>query len=112
MVYNTFMDIFHALADPTRRKIMELLANSGPLTATDICSQFQVSPPAISQHLKILREAELVLMDRQAQQRIYWINPGAMLEVEDWTNRLRRLWTERFDALELVLETEKQKLKG
>jgi DNA-binding transcriptional ArsR family regulator len=112
MVYTVLMDVFDALADPTRRKIMELLANSGPLSATDICDQFQVSPPAISQHLKILREAELVLVEKQAQQRIYRINPGAMLELEDRTTGLKRLWSERFDALEMILESEKHKLIG
>ncbi len=103
------MDIFNALADPTRRKIMELLANSGPLTATDICNRFQQSSPAISQHLKALREAGLVLVEKQAQQRIYRIDPQAMLELEAWTKGLRQVWSERFDALDMVLETEKQK---
>ena len=110
MLYNAAVDVFNALADPTRRKIMEMLANSGPLSASDIYNQFQVSPPAISQHLKILRQAQLVRMEKQAQQRIYRINPEAMLELEDWARRLSQLWTERFDALEQLLETEKKKL--
>jgi DNA-binding transcriptional ArsR family regulator len=112
MVYNVLMDVFEALADPTRRKIMELLADRGPLTATDICSRFPVSPPAISQHLKVLREAQLVQMDKQAQQRIYRINPQAMLELEDWARRLSQLWRERFDALDQVLAAEKKQLPG
>ncbi len=89
---------------------MELLADSGPLSASDICNRFPVSPPAISQHLKVLREAQLVRMDKQAQQRIYRINPQAMLELEDWAKRLSQLWQERFDALEQVLAAEKKKL--
>jgi DNA-binding transcriptional ArsR family regulator len=104
------MDVFDALADPTRRKIMELLADRGPLTASDICSRFPVSPPAISQHLIVLREALLVRMEKQAQQRIYRINPEAMLELEDWAKRLTQVWSQRFDALDQVLETEKKKL--
>lgn len=104
------MDVFNALADPTRRKIMELLADSGPLSASDICSRFPVSPPAISQHLKVLREAQLVHMRKQAQQHIYQINPQAMLELEDWAKHLTQLWSERFDALDRLLETEKKKL--
>ena len=106
------MDVFNALADPTRRKIIELLARSGQLSATEIYAQFQVSPPAISQHLKVLREAKLVLVEKRAQQRIYRINPDAMLELEDWARRLTQLWNERFDALDQVLESEKKKLKG
>jgi DNA-binding transcriptional ArsR family regulator len=104
------VDVFNALADPTRRKIMELLADSGPLSASDICSRFPVSPPAISQHLKVLREAQLVRMQKQAQQHIYQINPQAMLELEDWAKHLTQLWRERFDALDRLLETEKKKL--
>jgi DNA-binding transcriptional ArsR family regulator len=104
------VDVFNALADPTRRKILELLADGGPLSASDICSRFPVSPPAISQHLKVLREAQLVQMEKQAQQRIYRINPQAVLELEDWAKRLSQLWQERFDALDRLLETEKKKL--
>jgi DNA-binding transcriptional ArsR family regulator len=103
------MDKFHALADPTRRKIMEMLARDGQLSATEICDQFPVSPQAISQHLKVLREAKLVQVEKRAQQRIYQINPVAMLELEEWAKKLRQLWSQRFDALEKILEMEKSK---
>ena len=106
------MDKFYALADPTRRKIIELLAKHGQLSAREISEQFPVSPPAISQHLKVLREAKLVQVEKRAQQRIYRINPEAMLELEDWARQLRQLWNQRFDALEQVLEEEKKRLKG
>lgn len=106
------MDIFTALADPTRRKIIELLARYGQLPATEISDHFPVSPQAISQHLKVLRKADLVQVEKRAQQRIYRINPHAMLELEEWARQLRQLWDQRFDALEQVLETEKKKLKG
>jgi DNA-binding transcriptional ArsR family regulator len=102
------MDKFSALADPTRRSILEMLAKDKALSATEIASRFAVSPPAISQHLKILREAELVRMEKRAQQRIYRINPSAMREVEDWTARMLQLWNERFDALDELLEAEDQ----
>lgn len=103
------MDVFSALAEPTRRKIIEMLASRGELPASAIYDQFSASPPAISQHLKVLREARLVLMEKRAQQHIYRINPEAMLQVEDWARRLRQLWDERFDALDRVLEEEKRK---
>jgi DNA-binding transcriptional ArsR family regulator len=106
------MDKFTALADPTRRKIIELLARNGQLTATEISDQFTVSPQAISQHLKVLRESELVQVEKRAQQRIYRLNSQAMLELEEWARQLRGLWNQRFDALEKVLEEEKAKLKG
>ena len=103
------MDKFHALADPTRRKIIEKLARHGQLTATQISDQFSITPQAISQHLKILRDSKLVKVEKQAQKRIYRINSEAVLELEDWARQLRQLWNERFDALDKVLEAEKKK---
>lgn len=104
------MDKFSALAEPTRRHIIETLAVNGMMTATDICGRFPVSPSAISQHLKILREAKLVQMQKKAQQRLYQINPETMGEVEDWAKKMTQLWNERFDALDEVLKAEKEKL--
>lgn len=106
------MDKFHALSDPTRRKIIEMLADRGPLAATEISAQFPATPQAISQHLKVLREAGLVQVERRAQQRIYRIVPEAMLELEIWARQLRQLWDQRFDALEQLLEAEKKRMKG
>jgi DNA-binding transcriptional ArsR family regulator len=103
------MDVFSALADPTRRKIIEILAHGGQLPAAEIAAHFPVSAPAISQHLKALQEARLVSVEKRAQQRIYRLNPQAMLELEDWSRRLRNLWNERFDALEILLEQEMRK---
>jgi len=102
------MDVFYALADPTRRKILELLASQGELPASEIYANFNASPPAISQHLKVLREAGLVKMEKRAQQRIYQINPQAMLELEDWTKQLAQLWNQRLDALDELLKIEKE----
>lgn len=104
------MDKFSALADPTRRSIIELLADKGPLTASEICEHYSISPSAISQHLKILREANLVAMTKQAQQRIYRINAQEVKEVENWAQKLASGWNARFDALEKVLEAEKKNL--
>lgn len=104
------MDIFTALAEPTRRTIVELLASRGPLSATEISEQFPVSPPAISQHLKVLREAKLVHMEKQAQQRMYRLNQDALVELEGWASHMTHLWNQRFDALEMVLEAEKKNM--
>ncbi len=110
MLYYDIVDRFTALSDSNRRKIIELLAKRGPLSASQIGEQFPVSPPAISQHLKVLREADLVRVEKRAQQRIYSINPEAIHEVEDWAERVARLWNQRFDALERLLEKEKKKV--
>jgi len=103
------MDIFYALADPKRRKILELLASQGQLTASQIYENFAISPPAISQHLKVLREVQLVKMEKRAQQRIYQINPEAMLELEDWSKELAQQWNQRLDSLDELLKVEKEK---
>ena len=103
------MDKFSALAEPTRRTIIEMLAKNGRMSAAAIHAGFSVSHPAISQHLKVLREAGLVQMEKKAQQHIYQLNPEAMAELEDWARRMRELWDERYDALERVLEAEKRK---
>ncbi len=103
------MDIFYALADPTRRKILELIADHGQMTASEIYANFTVSSPAISQHLKILRESKLVVMEKQAQKHIFQINPEAVLELEDWSKQLTKLWNQRLDALDEVLKVEKEK---
>jgi DNA-binding transcriptional ArsR family regulator len=101
--------MFYALAEPTRRGIVELLATRGQLPATKIYDNFTVSHPAISQHLKVLREANLVQMEKRAQQHVYRINTGAMIELEDWAKRIMDLWAQRFDALDGVLVEEKRK---
>ncbi len=104
------MDAFTALAEPTRRNIMEMLVANGNLSATDICRGFKSSPPAISQHLKVLREANLVRVERRAQQRIYFINPEPLKELEKWIHRFTAQVEEQFSALDKLLEIEKQKL--
>ncbi len=100
--------LFYALAEPTRRDIVELLASNGQLSATDICGNFAVSPPAISQHLRVLREANLVQMEKRAQQRIYQLNPNAMVELEEWAKQMTQLWNQRFDALDTLLKAEEK----
>jgi DNA-binding transcriptional ArsR family regulator len=106
------MDTFTVLADPTRRQIIELLVARGQLTATEIYDQFQSSRPAISQHLKVLREANLVTMQKRKQQHLYAFNPAAFNEMESWMQQLTRRWNERFAALDDILEEEKRKLAG
>ena len=103
-------DTFTALADPTRRSIIEMLAKKGQLCAMDICEKFQVTPPAISQHLKVLCQAELVQMERQGQHRLYGINPRAMQELEQWAKQTRQLWSQRFDVLDELLKAEHKKV--
>ena len=104
------MDIFNVLAEPTRREIVEMLAKKGKLPATDIYEKFKVSNPAISQHLKVLREANLVQVEKQGQHRIYQLNLEKMYEFETWAHELAKVWNERFNRMDKILEVEKKKL--
>jgi DNA-binding transcriptional ArsR family regulator len=112
MLYNIYMDMFVALADPTRRNILELLANSGELPATAIYQNFPISPPAVSQHLKVLREVRLVEMEKRAQQHVYRLNTETLFEFETWVKHMQQRWEERFTALDIVLEREQKKGKA
>ncbi|MFA9289315.1 MAG: ArsR/SmtB family transcription factor [Weeksellaceae bacterium] len=104
------MDIFSALSEPTRRRILEMLSQTEHLTASEISDKFDVSAAAISQHLKVLREANLVTVEKRAQQRLYKLKPNGMTELESWVNQMTQVWKHRFDRLEQVLEAEKKKL--
>lgn len=86
------MDTFEALADPTRRRILEMLGE-GELAAGDIARRFDMTPPAVSQHLKILRTAALVRVRNDAQRRMYALEPRGLAEVDAWLTRYRRLWS-------------------
>jgi DNA-binding transcriptional ArsR family regulator len=105
------MDMFVALADPIRRTILEILASSGELSATALYEHFSVSPQAVSQHLKVLRETKLVEMEKRAQKRVYRLNPQTLSEFEAWVTQTKQRWSERFDALDAVLEREQKKGK-
>jgi DNA-binding transcriptional ArsR family regulator len=96
------MDALAALADPTRRRIVELLGR-GERSAGELVDQFDVSAPAISQHLKALREAGLVQVRVDAQRRIYALDPAGLAEIDAWLASVRRFWSGRLDALEREL---------
>ena len=96
------MDAFVALADPTRRQIIRSLA-AGEAAFGDIAEQFEISRPAVSQHLKVLREARLVAVRKDAQRRIYRIEASGFEEIDDWLDSVRQFWNGRLDQLERVL---------
>lgn len=102
------MDRFVALADPTRRQIVELLGE-GEQAAGAIVANFRVSPPAISQHLKTLREAGLVRVRIDGQRRLYSLDPDGFADMEAWFEKMRRFWSGRLDALERELEKGEKK---
>ena len=88
------MQAFAALGDPTRQRIVEMLAVR-ELSSGEIARRFDMTPPAVSQHLKLLREAGLVQVRRDAQRRIYALDPTGLAELDKWLARFRRFWPER-----------------
>ena len=101
----------NALADPTRQRIVEMLAER-ELSAGAIADRFEMSPPAISQHLKVLKDASLVRVRADAQRRIYALDPAGFEELEQWMTRIRRYWRTSLDALERALKEEDRRSKS
>lgn len=97
------MNAFAALSDETRRKIVKLLASHGELTSSEISQNFEMSPAAISQHLKILKEAKVLQMKKDAQKRIYSLDDSGMDEMQDWLSEIKSLWNKRLDNYEKYL---------
>lgn len=102
------MDVFHALADPTRRRIVEALA-LGETGFGELAEAFDMSRPAVSQHLKVLKDAGVVTARAEAQRRIYRLEPTALDGIDDWLERVRAYWNPRLDALERRLKDERHK---
>lgn len=94
--------VFQALADPVRRGILERLS-TGPATVGQVAEPFDISAPAISQHLKILETAGLIERSTHAQWRICSLRPEPLDEATAWVERNRALWQDRFDRLDEVL---------
>jgi DNA-binding transcriptional ArsR family regulator len=90
--------VLRALADESRRTVLEALAN-GEATAGELVALLPISRPGVSRHLRVLREAGLVEVRQQAQQRIYSLRPQPLAEVDEWLGRYRALWEQRLDAL-------------
>jgi len=97
---------FDILGDPVRRRVLELLADgeqtSGTL-AEVIRAEFAISQPAVSQHLRVLRESGFTSVRAEGVRRYYAVEPGPLSEVDLWLNRFRRFWDQRLDALETEL---------
>jgi DNA-binding transcriptional ArsR family regulator len=94
---------FAALADPTRRAILARLA-LGETSVTDLAGPFDMSMPAVSKHLKVLEHAGLISRSREAQWRPCRIEAQALKDVDDWLERYRAFWEEKFDRLEIYLK--------
>jgi DNA-binding transcriptional ArsR family regulator len=101
--------VFGALADPTRRAVLDLLRQHGSLPAGRIAHAFPVSRPAVSKHLRLLRRARLVEEHRHGRNRVYRLNPDPLKAVDSWLSRYRIFWQASLTNLKSFVETEYEK---
>jgi DNA-binding transcriptional ArsR family regulator len=102
-------DVFSAVADPTRRALLRMLAERGELNVGELVAPFSVSQPAISKHLRVLRGAGLVRSRSAGRARLYALDAERLHEVHDWVSYFEKYWDARLDALGNYLDKRKQK---
>ncbi|WP_374462673.1 ArsR/SmtB family transcription factor [Chryseobacterium sp.] len=100
---NLRRDVFQAIADPTRRSILMLVAAQS-MTAGAIASNFDTARPTVSKHLQILTECELLTQEQNGREMIYHLNPNKMKEIADFIEPFRKMWDEKFNKLESVMK--------
>jgi DNA-binding transcriptional ArsR family regulator len=103
-------EAFAALSEPNRFRIVELL-RGGPRSVNEIGLRLELAQPQVSKHLRVLKDVGLVEVEARAQQRLYELRPAPLKAMHQWLERYRRLWDERFDELDIVLEEMKRKEK-
>ena len=103
-------DIFQAIADPTRRAILTLIALQA-MTPNALAEHFDSSRQAVSKHIKILVECQLVRQEQQGREIYYYLNPNKMKEIDKWLEQFRKIWEGRFNELDKVLKTIKTNKK-
>ena len=107
----TTADAFNAVAEPRRRQILDLLAG-GERPVNDLVRVLGVAQPQVSKHLRVLREVGAVDVRDAGRQRLYRLNGHALKPIHDWVKSYERLWSERFEALDDVLEDLKREEQG
>ena len=95
--------VFAALADPTRRTLFELICDR-QRTVSELVDAVQLTQPAVSQHLRVLRDHDLVHVEPRGRLRLYSVNPASLEALDHWLGRYRHLWSDRLDALEQHLK--------
>lgn len=106
---NLRRDVFQAIADPTRRAILLLVASQS-MTAGAIASNFNTARPTVSKHLQILTECDLLRQEQQGREVYYHFNPTKMKEIADFIEPFQKMWDERFNKLEAIMQQFKPKI--
>jgi DNA-binding transcriptional ArsR family regulator len=107
---DTRRDVFQAIADPTRRGIIDLLSKK-PMSLNAISGHFDVTRPAISNHIRILNECGIIEIEQSGRQRICKIQPDRLRQVSDWIGKYEDLWTDKIESFEKYLYQLKTKRK-
>jgi DNA-binding transcriptional ArsR family regulator len=107
----TTTDAFNAVAEPRRRQILDVLAG-GERPVNDLVALLGLAQPQVSKHLKVLREVDLVSVRDEGRQRLYRLNGRPLKPIHDWVKSYERTWSDRFEALDAVLEELKDKEQG
>lgn len=107
----TTTDAFNAVAEPRRRQLLDALAG-GDRRVNDLAGLLEVPQPQVSKHLKVLREVGLVTARREGRQRVYRLDGRSLKPIHDWVKGYERMWSDRFDALDEVLEELKDEEEG
>lgn len=100
--------VFTAIADPHRRAMLDYLA-AGELSAGELAAKFDISRPAVANHLKILEQNRLVRITRKGRQRMHRLDPEGLIQVRDWLARYAAVWDERLDTLKALVEADEKK---
>lgn len=101
-------NVFEVVAEPSRRRILDLLQAS-PRAVNDLAEELGLAQPAVSKHLKVLRDVGLVTVDVDGQRRVYRLEAGPLRELDAWVAPYRRHWAAHLDALERHLDAKKEK---
>ena len=104
-------DVFQAIADPTRRQIINLVAHQA-MNLNAIAENFDISRPAISQHIKILTECGMIIIRQQGRERYCEAKLDVLSEVSDWVDQYRKLWNVKFNSLDKYLDKIQKKNKS
>ena len=105
---NLRRDVFQAIADPTRRAILMLVASQS-MTAGSIAANFDTARPTVSKHLQILTECELLKQEQTGRETYYHLNPRKMKEIANFIEPFRKMWDDRFNKLETIMKKYKKK---
>ncbi len=107
----TTADAFNAVAEPRRREILDLLAG-GERSVNEVVEALGLGQPQVSKHLRVLRQVGLVDVREEGRQRLYRVNGEALKPIYDWVRSYERMWSERFEQLDVVLDELKRDAKG